>query len=76
VRQVNVSEARAQLSQLLRAVEAGEEIVIARAGKPVARIVAHDAEQPTRPGSRFGRKLAEDVDEEDIELARDFGILE
>ena len=37
--QVNVHEAKTQLSKLLQRVEAGYEIVIARAGKPVARIV-------------------------------------
>lgn len=35
----NVHEAKAQLSQLLARVEAGEEVVIARGGTPVARMV-------------------------------------
>ena len=35
---VNVREARAQISKLLDAVEAGEEIIIQRNGKPVARL--------------------------------------
>ena len=38
--EVNVHEAKTQLSKLLRRVAAGEEIVISRAGKPVARLVA------------------------------------
>lgn len=37
---VNVHQAKAHLSRLLTQVEAGEEIVIARRGKPVARLVA------------------------------------
>jgi prevent-host-death family protein len=37
--QVNVYEAKTQLSKLLERVEAGEEIVIARNGRPVARLV-------------------------------------
>lgn len=37
--QFNVHEAKTRLSQLLARAEAGEEIVIARAGKPVARLV-------------------------------------
>ena len=37
---VNVRHAKAHLSALLRRVEAGEEIVIARAGAPVAKLVA------------------------------------
>lgn len=37
--QMNVAEARTKLSQLLAAVEAGEEVVIARDGVPAARLV-------------------------------------
>jgi prevent-host-death family protein len=37
---VNVHEAKSRLSELLVRVEAGEEIVIARAGKPVAQLTA------------------------------------
>jgi len=52
--QVNVHEAKTQLSRLLQRVEAGHEIVIARAGKPVARIVP--VREPSKPV--FGRMLA------------------
>lgn len=38
--QVNVHEAKTQLSRLLAQVEAGEEVVIARNGVPIARLVA------------------------------------
>ncbi len=37
--EVNVHEAKTQLSRLLQRVEAGEEVIIARAGQPVARLV-------------------------------------
>lgn len=36
---VNVHEAKTHLSALLEKVESGEEVVIARAGKPIARLV-------------------------------------
>lgn len=36
MRQVNIHEAKTQLSKLLEEVEAGERVVIARAGQPVA----------------------------------------
>ena len=36
---VNVHEAKTHLSRLLAAVAAGEEVIIAKAGKPVARLV-------------------------------------
>jgi prevent-host-death family protein len=39
---VNVHEAKTHLSRLLQRVEAGEEIVIGRAGRPVARLVPMD----------------------------------
>ena len=38
---VNVHEAKTHLSRLLEAVERGEEVVIARAGKPVATLSAY-----------------------------------
>jgi prevent-host-death family protein len=39
VKTVNIHEAKTHLSRLLKRVAAGEEIVIARAGTPVARLV-------------------------------------
>ena len=42
--EVNIHEAKTQLSRLLRQVSAGEEIVIARAGKPVAKLIPVDGE--------------------------------
>ena len=38
--QVNIHEAKTHLSQLLERVQAGEEITIAKAGKPIARLSA------------------------------------
>lgn len=39
----NVHDAKTHLSRLLQQVEDGEEVIIARAGKPVARLVPMDA---------------------------------
>ena len=47
----NVHEAKTHLSRLLVKVEAGEEVVIARSGKPVARLVGYRRSRPVR---RFG----------------------
>ena len=49
MKSVNVHEAKTQFSRLLAKVERGGEVVIARAGKPVARLVAIEppATQPT-----------------------------
>jgi prevent-host-death family protein len=50
-RTVNVYDAKTHLSRLLERVAAGEEIVIARAGKPVAKLVPIPAEhRPQRLG--------------------------
>lgn len=47
---VNIAEAKARLSALIEAAERGEEVVLARAGKPVARISAYAANTMRRPG--------------------------
>lgn len=55
---VNTHEAKTQLSKLLARVEAGEEIVISRAGTPVARLVPIDRQaSDRRPGTAAGRVL-------------------
>jgi prevent-host-death family protein len=48
--QVNVQDAKTRLSELLARVEKGEEITIARAGKPVARLVAIEELPPRELG--------------------------
>lgn len=50
MRLVNVYEARGQFSKLLEQAEAGEEIVVARNGKPIVRLVP-----VTPPGRLLGR---------------------
>ena len=52
---VNVHEAKTHLSRLLKRVGAGEEIIIAKAGKPVARLVpAGKSSGPRVLGSQKG----------------------
>ena len=51
----NIQEAKTHLSRLLERVVAGEEVVIARAGKPVARLVPIEPEEPRKPGLAKGR---------------------
>ena len=45
---VNIHAAKTQFSRLIERVEAGEEITVARAGKPVAKIVPIKPEPPPR----------------------------
>ena len=62
---VNIHEAKTHLSRLLEKVGQGEEVVIARAGKPVARLVAV-TESPSRrlPGSAKGTLwISDDFDD-------------
>ena len=49
---INVHEAKTHLSRLLEEVAAGGEVVIAKAGRPVARLIAY-SETPDR--RQFGR---------------------
>jgi prevent-host-death family protein len=78
VKQVNVHEAKTQLSRLLQAVENGEDVVIARNGEPVARLVPHvEQRKPREPGWAAGRiEILEGFDEYDEQIARDFGMLD
>jgi prevent-host-death family protein len=61
---VNIYEAKTNLSRLVDAVGAGEEVVIARAGKPVARLVPIEPRRPVRrPGFLKGKiRIADDFD--------------
>ena len=62
---VNVYDAKTRLSQLLDLAAAGEEIIIARAGRPMAKLIAYQAHKGTRkPGYWKGKvKIAKDFDE-------------
>ena len=61
---INVYEAKTQLSKLLDRVLEGEEIVIGRAGKPVARLTPFLPERKPRVPGRLAGKIviAEDFD--------------
>ena len=57
---VNVHEAKTTLSRLLMQVENGEEVIIARNGKPVARLVACQRRGKRRPGTLKGKITVSD----------------
>jgi prevent-host-death family protein len=62
---VNIHQAKTQLSQLLQMVEQGEEVVIARAGVPIARLVGWKApaRRAAAPGAMRGQiQLSDDFD--------------
>jgi prevent-host-death family protein len=72
---VGMHEAKSQLSRLVELAEGGEEVVIQRSGRPVARLTAL---QPRRPvGEAFGAlrgeiELADDFDDFPAELVEHF----
>jgi prevent-host-death family protein len=65
MKSVNVHEAKTHLSRLLEDVSRGEEITIAKAGKPVAKLVPITTSRPLRtPGFLRGKiRIAEDFDD-------------
>lgn len=76
--QVNIYEAKTQLSKLVERAAAGEEIVIARGGRPMARLVP--LERPAGPRQlgayRGSMWIAPDFDELPEELRVAFGVAE
>ena len=71
---VNVHDAKTHLSRLLERAEAGEEIVIARAGRPVARLVPYANDRPKRVFGRLSGQIVihDDFGADDEEIAREF----
>lgn len=61
---MNIHEAKTQFSKLIEAVTQGEEVIIARAGKPVASLVAIQPKAPMRhAGALKGKiKIADNFD--------------
>jgi prevent-host-death family protein len=72
---VTVTEAKTQLSRLIERAGDGEEIVIRRGAKPVAKLVGYDARPVRRRlGDLRGQIwMSDDFDEPDEELERLFG---
>jgi prevent-host-death family protein len=68
--EVNIHEAKTHLSKLLERVSLGEEVIIAKAGTPVAKLVPFDQEPKTRIfGSAKGEfTVPDDFNEPDAEI--------
>ena len=74
--QIGMHEAKTKLSQLVERAELGEDIVIARNGKPVARLtpVASTSSIESVRGAWRGRvRIGEDFDELPADIADAFG---
>ncbi len=76
--QVNMHEAKAKLSALVEQSLLGEEVIIAKAGKPLARIVKYEPlKEPCKIGMLKGRiSITDDVFEGDEDIAAMFGASE
>ena len=76
--QFNIHDAKTNLSRIIERVEHGEEIVISRAGKPVAKVVPlTSAVNRTARGSLRGQLVMSadwDSDEVNTAIAADFGM--
>jgi prevent-host-death family protein len=72
--QVNMHEAKSNLSALVEEVLAGGEVVIARAGKPLARLVPYSPlKEPRKPGRWKGKLwVADDFDATPEEVIASF----
>jgi prevent-host-death family protein len=71
---VNIHEAKTHFSKLVDRAAAGEEIVIAKAGRPVARLVPlGKTNEPRQLGGWTGRvRISDDFDAVDDEIAKLF----
>jgi prevent-host-death family protein len=72
----NISEAKARLSALIEKVIAGEEVIIGKAGKPVARLVRYERNKQVRtPGALQGKiKITHDFGALPEDIAKAFGL--
>jgi prevent-host-death family protein len=72
----NIHEAKTQLSRLVERALEGEEVIIARAGKPAVRLVPiRGSDKPRRGGQWKGKvRIAEDFDDLPDDIARSFGM--
>lgn len=72
----NISEAKSQLSSLIEKVKAGEDVIIGKAGKPVARLIKFEMKDtPRKPGALKGKiKIEDDFDEFPDDIAKAFGM--
>jgi prevent-host-death family protein len=72
----NISQAKAELSALIEEVLKGNEVIVAKAGRPVARLIAyHGPIGPRKPGSMAGDiSVSADFDSLPDDMAEAFGI--
>jgi prevent-host-death family protein len=66
---VNIHEAKTHLSRLLEKVSEGEEVILAKAGKPIAKLVSWEEAGPRKAGmvkGRFDDRFFDPLPEEEL----------
>jgi len=73
----NITEAKSHFSALIEKVMSGEEVIIGKAGKPVAKLVRYErCEVSRQPGALKGKiKIADDFNELPEDIATAFGMV-
>ena len=71
---INIHEAKTTLSKLIEKTAKGEEVIISKAGKPVAKLVAYKEKlEPRKPGAWKGKIwMSDDFNDEDEEINKLF----
>jgi len=75
----SIAEAKAELSSLVEQVQEGDEVILAEAGKPVAKLVGYRGvpSVPRMPGVMAGQIwIAPDFDDLPDDMAESFGVPE
>ena len=74
----NISQAKAQLSALLEEVQKGNEVILSKAGKPIAKLIPYSGPaSPRVPGAMEGEIwIAPDFDSLPPDMAEAFGMTE
>ncbi|MDJ0904184.1 MAG: type II toxin-antitoxin system prevent-host-death family antitoxin [Xenococcus sp. MO_188.B8] len=79
MKQINIHEAKTNLSKLLERVESGEQIIIANRGVPKAILSKYIPQDNSIPDSPLGRyagqiEISDDFNDEDEEINQLFGV--
>lgn len=71
---VNIHQAKTQFSKLVERVQSGGEVIIGKAGQPVAKLISYKKElKPRKPGTLKGKIFVPDnFNEEDEEINKLF----
>ena len=71
---MNIHQAKTNLSKLIEQVNAGEDVIIAKAGKPVAKLISYKKELKDRTPGLWKNKIwiSENFDDEDEEINKLF----